>query len=75
MNQAGSELGIYLLFAICIGFLLLVVFVGLIKWLLEFRRELHHLTGEIHRTKGKEQKYWIRKRRKLWLSILPFVRY
>lgn len=75
MNQIETDLGFHLFLVVGIGILLVVVFVGFIKWLLDFRRELQHLTGEIYRTRGKKQKYWIRKRRKLWLSILPFVRY
>lgn len=75
MNQSTNDMGIYLIFGICIGFLLIVVLIGFMKWLLDFRGELHYLNIEIHRTRGKEQTYWIRKRRRLWLSILPFVRY
>ena len=60
------------LFLIIVGFTVLFLFVS---WLKDFEAELRYLTNEVHRTEGREQKHWIRKRRKLWLSLLPFVRY
>lgn len=45
------------------------------QWFLDFRQELHYLNSEIRRTHGAEQRYWIEKRKKLWLSILPFIKY
>ncbi len=45
------------------------------RWLLDFQTELKYLGCEIQRTEEREKKYWIRKRRKLWLSLLPFVKY
>lgn len=43
--------------------------------IIKFTRELHYLNSEIHRTFGAERIYWIRQRRRLWLSLIPFVRY
>lgn len=43
--------------------------------IIEFTRELRYLNSEIHRAIGAERKYWIRQRRRLWLSLIPFVRY
>lgn len=45
------------------------------RWYYDFLRTLKNLKCEIGRTKGEERKYWIREKRRLWLSILPFVRY
>ncbi len=75
MNQSGNDFSVYVLLAMCIVIFLPIVFVGFLRWLLYFRRELHYLQDEIHRTQGRRQKYWIQKRRKLWLSILPFIKY
>lgn len=60
------------LFLIFVGFAALFLFVS---WLKEFQTELRYLTNEVRRTEGREQKHWMRKRRRLWLSLLPFVRY
>lgn len=60
---------------------LFFVFLGMVftifiaRWQIAFQKELRHLTIEIARTEGQEREYWIRKRRRLWLSLLPFVRY
>ena len=63
---------VIILVSIGIGCIALVVFA---KWLLDFQAELRYLGNEIHRTEGREKMYWIHKRRKLWLSLLPFVKY
>lgn len=39
-----------------------------------FSRELQYIKLEIGRTRGAERKYWKRKKRRLWLSLLPFYR-
>lgn len=41
----------------------------------DFIRELRYVNCEISRTTKKEKKYWIRRRRRLILSIIPFVPY
>ena len=41
----------------------------------EFIQELRYLNTEIARTTGSHRKHWIRRRRRLWLSLIPFVRY
>ena len=57
--------------------LLLLIFVVavLIPWLQDFRRELRYLNSEIGRTEGREQLHWIKRKKKLLRSILPFCRY
>lgn len=54
------------------GFVILVKF---IMWINDFSHELRYLNNEIGRTDGSEQRYWKRQKRRLWLSIIPFVRY
>lgn len=46
-----------------------------IPWMMWFRREWKYLTSEIGRNTGKEQERWKRRRRRLLLSIIPFVKY
>ncbi len=53
----------------------LVLLVGLAFRLSDFSHELKYLNCEIERTDGEERKYWIRRRRQLWLSLIPFVGY
>lgn len=60
------------LFGIVIGIGLLYAFAS---WLNNFSQELRCLNNEIGRTDGSEQRYWKRQKRRLWLSIIPFVRY
>ncbi len=38
-----------------------------------FFRELQYLNMEISRTTGSEREYWLKERRRLWLSLIPFV--
>ena len=40
-----------------------------------FIRELRYLNTEIARTTGVQRRHWLRCRRRLWLSLIPFVRY
>ena len=65
-----------IILAVLIG----VIFLGLLlikfaAWISEFQAELKYLNNEIGRTRGKERKRWIKRRRRLWLSIIPFIRY
>lgn len=41
----------------------------------EFMQELRYLNTEISRTTGEQRRHWLRCRRRLWLSLIPFVRY
>ena len=73
MNENDSAL--YLLVGlIAFGFLILLLF-GFAQFINEFSQELKYLNNEIGRTSGEERRYWIRRRRQLWLSLIPFVKY
>lgn len=39
-----------------------------------FKSDLKYINMEIHRTDGREQAHWIRRKRELWLSLIPFYR-
>ena len=60
---------------IIIGLLSLFILGVLILRLAEFIRELQYLNKEIACNSGAERKYWVQQRRRLWLSLLPFVKY
>ena len=60
---------------ICVGGLALLLLLLLVSRLSDFQRALNHVTMEIRRTTGSEQKYWKRERRRLWLSLLLFFPY
>lgn len=40
-----------------------------------FGMELRYLNNEIARSEGAERRHYIRKKRRLWLSLIPFVKY
>ena len=66
------------LYASCNVIIFLILFGLLIKVLLvlkDFSQELRYLNCEIRRSTGEERKSWVRQRRRLWLSLLPFVEY
>ena len=73
MNNANP----IVIFAIAAVVLLIlfVILIGLIQFSNEFITELQYLSSEIERTDGEERAYWISQRRRLWLSLLPFVKY
>lgn len=53
-----------------------VLFVAAAVWLPKFQRELHHLNMRIEQARSeRERQHYIRRRRRLWLSLIPFVRY
>lgn len=61
--------GAAILLAVAIAFGLFV------PWLRDFRRELKFINMEINRTTGREQQHWIKRKKRLKLSILPFFHY
>ena len=57
------------------GILILFALGALILHLSDFFRELRYLNKEIACTAGEERRYWLQQRRRLWLSLLPFIKY
>ena len=55
--------------------LLFVAMVGLTDFVNKFSRELRYINNEINHTKGSANRYWRRRRRRLWFSLFPFVKY
>ena len=66
-----NELTVMAIAVVAIAFVLILLWAFLVK-LEEFRAELDYLNMEIRRAEGAEKKYWKKKRRQLWLSLLPF---
>ena len=58
-----------------IAFLLISCLIAVISAFNDFITEWKYLTNEIKRTQGAERRYWIRERRRLWLSFIPFVKW
>ena len=64
-----------LLIVIAVILFLPAILIGLALRINSFVRELRYLNIEISRTTGEQRRHWLRLRRRLWLSLIPFVRY
>lgn len=62
------------LLIIVLLFFALILLTALISKIYNFCRELNCVNTEIGRTEGAERQYWKDKKRRLWLSLLPFCR-
>ena len=77
MNLSGDEkkLDVY---GIALVIALVLLFLACIRIAIIFQafmRELRYLNQEIARTTGREQQHYIRRKKRLFLSLIPFVRY
>lgn len=72
MNDKTTEIGIFAIIAIIF---IIILVVGLAYFLDGFLHELKYLNIEIKRSSRSERKYWKKRRLRLWLSLLPFVKY
>lgn len=73
MNESLNAYYIILwIFCILIACVLLVFAV---LNLISFVQELKYLNREIARSTGHERQYWLRRKRRLLLSLIPFVKY
>ena len=76
MPEANNpDTALYWLIGIVAAFFLILLLFGLVNFINDFSQELRYLNNEIGRTTGAERRYWIRQRRRLWLSLIPFVKY
>ena len=69
----GREKTLSILFVVVVGGFLLWLYFA--PWITAFMRELKYVNDEIGRNTGRERQRWIRRRRRLWLSLIPFVKY
>lgn len=72
MEMDGMTIVLLVLVVLFFGGTGLFVF---INWVRDFRSELQSIQREIERCEPAERRYWIRQKRRLWASLLPFVKY
>lgn len=75
MPEIYTDISFNLLIGIAAVCVAVFVLIGGVLVFNDFSRELNNLNNEIKRTQGTEREYWIRRKRKLWLSLLPFIKY
>ena len=75
MLEYNPDTELWWLIGMLAAFILGSLLVGLCVFLHDFSRELKYINSEIERTTGSEQRYWRRKRRRLWLSLFLFSKY
>ena len=72
-NNYDAEL--WLLIGVLAVFFFILFLIKAVYFFMDFYDELRYLKDEIRRSSGSERTYWVRKKRKLWLSLIPFVKY
>ena len=75
MPENNPDTELYWLVGIVAAFFLILLLFGLVSFINDFSQELKYLNNEIRRTDGAERMHWIRQKRRLWLSLIPFVKY
>ena len=75
MITEGMGVGFCLIVGAVVALIALLLIHSIIILAHGFTKELKYINMEIQRTEGAEQRYWKRKKRKLWLSLIPFTRY
>ncbi len=75
MPEEVPVMDIYWLIALLVLLLVPLVTVSLVVFFRDFTRQLAYLNSEIERSEGRQRRHWIRRRRRLWLSLLPFIKY
>lgn len=64
-----------LLIGVAIVIAIILVLAIFVPWLRDFRRELRYVNMEIERNTGRERERWMKRKKRLKLSILPFFHY
>jgi len=75
MPENNPDTELYWLIGVVAVFFLILLLFGLVSFINDFSQELRYLNNEIRRTDGAERRHYIRQRRRLWLSLIPFVKY
>lgn len=72
-TTAEAVLGCLLIVVLLIAVVILIS----MPWIDWFRQELKFINIEIERHKDneREQARWIRRKKRLWMSVIPFVKY
>ena len=68
----NDNIAVYLLIGLAVLLFVVPAIWALAKFIFRFSQDLRYLNSEIERASGRERAHWIRRRRKLWRSLLPF---
>ena len=65
------------IFVIILGVILVLLLLWALFWdsIRSFSKEWQHIDNELKRADESHQHYWLRRRRRLLLSLIPFVKY
>lgn len=74
-QNSDMNFGTILLIGIVAAIFLVLIIVKLTMYFLEFARELRYLNCELGRTTGERHRHFERQKRRLLLSLIPFIRY
>ena len=75
MPENNPDTELWILVGIVAAIILFGLLVGLCIFINDFSQEFRYLNSEIGRTTGAERRHRIRQKRRLWLSLIPFVKY
>ncbi len=75
MPQSSNDFLFYLAIAVISVFVIGILLFELVSFFSKFSQELKFIKSELKRTDGAEHRYWKKQKRKLWLSLIPFVNY
>lgn len=75
IQLSATDPGFGLMIGLIAVIVLLILLFSLARFATDFSAELRLLNIEINRSEGVEREHYLRLRRKLWLSLIPFVRY
>ena len=69
------DLDAVLLIVMAVAVMAILIIAKVLEFISDFAGELRYLNNEIRRAVGKDRMHWVRQRRRLWLSLIPFVKY
>ena len=75
IQYGRSDPGVGLAMGLIVAMVLFGLLVSLARFITDFSAELRILNIEIKRSEGEEREYYLHQRRRLWLSLIPFVKY
>lgn len=75
MPENTLDIEFWILAGVVAAPILLGLFVRLCMFLSEFAQERRYINCEIQRSSGSERRFWIRQRKRLWLSLIPFIKH
>lgn len=74
-QENNPDAAVYAVVCMIALLLLIPILYSLCTFIRDFSQELTYLNNEINRTAGAERRHYLRMRRRLWLSLIPFVKY